>query len=79
MDKSIGKIDAFGKEMREAGWKIANTFRTFADKPKKEYGEKKFSKMKLLKRPFQAKKKLLSSILKCADAAIEKRNSLQQR
>lgn len=29
--------------MREAGQKIANTFRTFADKPEKEYGEKKFS------------------------------------
>ena len=27
MDKSIGKIDAFGTGMREAGQKIANTFR----------------------------------------------------
>ena len=44
VDKSIGKIDAFGTGMREAGQKIANTFRTFADKPEKEYGEKKFSK-----------------------------------
>ena len=37
MDKSIGKIDAFGTGMREAGQKIANTFRTFADKPDEEY------------------------------------------
>lgn len=76
VDKSIGKIDAFGKGMREAGQKIANTFRTFADKPEKEYGEKKFSKTELLKKPFQAKRKLLSGILKCADAAIEKTEQL---
>lgn len=72
VDKSIGKIDAFGKGMREAGQKIANTFRTFADKPEKEYGEKQFSKTELIKKPFQAKRKLLSGILNCADAVIEK-------
>ncbi len=76
VDKSIGKIDAFGKGMREAGQKIANTFRTFADKPEKEYGEKKFSKTELIKKPFQAKRKLLSDILNCADAAIEKTEQL---
>ena len=76
VDKSIGKIDAFGTGMREAGQKIANTFRTFADKPEKEYGEKKFSKTKLIKKPFQAKRKLLSGILNCADAAIEKTEQL---
>ena len=62
--------------MRETGQKIANTFRTFADKPKKEYGEKKFSKTELIKKPFQAKRKLLSGILNCADAAIEKTEQL---
>ncbi|MCM1235586.1 MAG: hypothetical protein NC489_36265, partial [Ruminococcus flavefaciens] len=56
--------------------KIANTFRTFADKPEKEYGEKKFSKTELVKKPFQAKRKLLSSILNYADAAIEKTEQL---
>lgn len=76
VDKSIGKIDAFGIGMREAGQKIANTFRTFADKPEKEYGEKKFSKTELIKKPFQAKRKLLSGILNCADAAIEKTEQL---
>ena len=40
VDKSIGKIDAFGKGMREAGQKIANTFRTFADKPEKNMGRR---------------------------------------
>ncbi len=76
VDKSIGKIDAFGAGMREAGQKIANTFRTFADKPEKEYGEKKFSKTELIKKPFQAKRKLLSGILNCVDAAIEKTEQL---
>ncbi len=76
VDKSIGKIDAFGKGMREAGQKIANTFRTFADKPEKEYGEKKFSKTELIKKPFQAKRKLLSGILNCVNAAIEKTEQL---
>ena len=76
VDKSIGKIDAFGTGMREAGQKIANTFRTFADKPEKEYGEKKFSKTELIKKPFQAKRKLLSGILNCADAAIAKTEQL---
>ena len=78
VDKSIGKIDAFGRGMREAGQKIANTFRTFADKPEKEYGEKKFSKTELIKKPFQAKRKLLSGILNCADAAIEKTEQLAE-
>ena len=76
VDKSIGKIDAFGTGMREAGQKIANTFRTFADKPEKEYGEKKFSKTELIKKPFQAKRKLLSGILNCADTTIEKTEQL---
>ncbi len=76
VDKSIGKIDAFGMGMREVGQKIANTFRTFADKPEKEYGEKKFSKTELIKKPFQAKRKLLSGILNCADSAIEKTEQL---
>lgn len=76
VDKSIGKIDAFGKGMREAGQKFANTFRTFADKPEIEYGEKQFAKTELIKKPFQAKRKLLSGILNCADAAIEKTEQL---
>ena len=76
VDKSIGKIDAFGTGMREAGQKIANTFRTFADKPEKEYGEKKFSKTELIKKPFQAKRKLLFGILNYADAAIDKTEQL---
>lgn len=45
-NRIIAKIDSFGKDMREAGQKIANTFRTFADKEEADYSEKeqKFSK-----------------------------------
>lgn len=76
IDKSIGKIDALGTGIREAGQKIVNTVRTFADKAEKEYGEKKFSKTELLKKPFQAKRKLLVGILNYVDAAIEKTENL---
>lgn len=76
VDKCIDKIDALSTGMREAGHKISNTFRTFVDKPEKEYKEKKFSKTELLKKPFRAKRKLLSGILNYADAAIEKAERL---
>lgn len=78
VDKSIQKIDAFGTGMREAGRKIANAFRVLADKPEKEYGEKKFSKTELIKRGFQTKRKLLTGILDHADAAIERMERLAE-
>lgn len=76
VDQSMEKIDAFGSGMREASRKIANTFRVFAGRPEKEYGEKRFSKTELIKKSFLAKKKLLSGILNLADAAIEKTDRL---
>lgn len=76
VDKSITRVDVLGSGIKEAVQKAANTLRTFADKPEKEYGEKKFSKTELIKKPFQAKRKLLSGILNCADAAIEKTEQL---
>lgn len=76
VDKTVAKIDVFGTGMREAGQKIANAFRVLADKPEKEYGEKNFSKTGLVKKPFEAKRKLLSGTLKLADAAIEKTEQL---
>lgn len=76
VDKTIAKIDTFGTSMREAGRKIANAFRVLADKPEKEYGEKKFSKTEMMKKPFQAKRKLLSGVLKFVDAVIEKTEQL---
>ncbi len=77
-EQSIKKLDAFGSSMREAGQKIANTFRVFVDKEMVDYDkkEKKFSKTELVKKPFAAKKKLYESMEQYLDAAIERIVSL---
>lgn len=79
-EHTIGKIDSFGLGMREAGQKIANTFRTFADKPEVDYSQKdkKFSKTELVKKPFAAKHKLYKSMEQHLDAAIDKVVSLSR-
>lgn len=73
-EQTINKLDAFGRDMREAGQKIANTFRTFADKETIDYDrkEKKFSKTELAKKPFEAKKKLYQSMEKHVNEALDK-------
>ena len=77
-EHTINKLDAFGSGMREAGQKIANTFRTFADKETVDYSEKekKFSKTELVKKPFEAKKKLYQRMEQHLDEALDKINSL---
>ncbi len=72
-EHTINKLDAFGSGMREAGQKIANTFRTFADKETVDYSEKekKFSKTELVKKPFEAKKKLYQRMEQHLDATID--------
>ena len=77
-EHTINKLDAFGSGMREAGQKIANTLRTFADKETVDYSEqeKKFSKTELVKKPFEAKKKLYQRMEKHLDEALDKVNSL---
>lgn len=77
---TIAKIDAFGKGMREANQKIANTFRTFADKETVDYSEKekKFSKTEVVKKPWLAKKKLLEGMQIRLDAAIDKVDNLSK-
>lgn len=79
-EQTIGKIDSFGSGMREAGQKAANTFRAFADKETVDYSqkEKKFSKTELVKKPFAAKKKLLETMEKYLDAAIDRVEILAQ-
>ena len=64
--------------MREAGQKIANTFRTFTDKETVDYSEKekKFSKTELVKKPFEAKKKLYQRMEQHLDEALDKVESL---
>lgn len=66
--------------MREAGQKIANAFRTFADKLEVDYSqnEKKFSKTELVKKPFLAKQKLYTSMEQHLDATIDKVVSLSK-
>ena len=77
-EHTINKLDAFGSGMREARQKIANTFRTFADKETVDYceKEKKFSKTELVKKPFEAKKKLYQRIEQHLDEALDKVESL---
>lgn len=79
-EQTIGKIDAFGSGMREAGQKMANTFRTFTDKETVDYAEKekKFSKTELVKKPFEAKKKLFEKMENYLDVAIGRVESLAQ-
>lgn len=73
-NRTIAKIDSFGKGMREAGQKVANTFRTFADKEEVDYSEKekKFSKTEVVKKPWQWQKKVYKSMVLHLDAAIDK-------
>lgn len=77
-EHTIAKIDAFGTGMREAARKAANTIRTFADKPEKEYKDRKFSKTEFVKTPFEVKRKLLSGIVSSANGAIESCEKLSQ-
>lgn len=80
VDSTVAKIDAFGAGIREANQKIANTFRTFADKEVVDYSkeEKKLSKTDLIKKPFLVKKKLLAGMELRLDAAIDKVDNLSR-
>lgn len=73
-NRIISKIDAFGKGMREAGQKVANTFRTFADKDEVDYSQKeqKFSKTELVKKSWKWQKKVYESMVLRLDASIDK-------
>ncbi|MGC6173965.1 DUF6674 family protein [Lacrimispora sp. 38-1] len=75
---TIAKIDAFGTGMSEANQKIANTFRTFADKEVVDYSqsENKFPKTEMVKKPWLAKKRILEAMEFRLDAAIDKVENL---
>lgn len=79
-EQTIEKIDSFGGGMREAGQKIANTFRNFADKETVDYSAKKknFSKTELVKKPFAAKKKLLKEMDQYLDVVIDRVEALEK-
>lgn len=73
-EHTISKIDAFGKGMREAGQKVTNTFRTFADREEVDYSEKekRFSKTEVMKKPWKWQKKVYESMVLRLDASIDK-------
>lgn len=79
-NRTIAKIDSFGKGIREAGQKVANTFRTFADKEEVDYSEKekKFSKTEVAKKPWKWQKKVYESMVLHLDAAIDKVEDLSR-
>jgi len=79
-EHTIGRIDAFGKGMREASQQIANTVRTFADKETVDYSkqEKPFSKTEAFKKPWEIEKRLLESMELRLDAAIDKMDDLSR-
>jgi hypothetical protein len=77
---TIAKIDAFGTGLREANQKMANTFRTFADKEAVDYSksEKKLSKTDMLKKPWLVKKKILEAMELRLAAVIDKTEDLNR-
>ncbi len=77
---AIVKINGLGSGLREAGQKIANTIRTFADKEEMDYSqkEKRFSKTEALKKPFLMKRSLLEGMELRLDAAIDKVDNLSK-
>ena len=79
-EKTLDKIEAFGAGMREANQKIANTFRTFADKPEVDYCEqnKTFSKTEVVMKPWKWQKKVYQSMVLRLDAAIDKVDNLSK-
>lgn len=80
-DRTISKIEAFGTGMRDANQKIANTFRTFADKPEMDYSQKeqKFSKTELITKPWKWQKKVYESMVSHLDGAIRKCQDLSNK
>lgn len=75
---TITKIDSFGAGMREANQKIANTFRTFADREAVDYAQKerKFTKTEMVKKPWLVKQKILEAMELRLDGAIDKTENL---
>lgn len=79
VDVTIAKINRFGEGIREANQKVANTFRTFADKEEVDYSkkEKKLTKTDLLRKPWEAKKKILELMDRRLECAIDKCKALE--
>lgn len=75
---TIGKIESFGTNMREAGQKIANAFRVIADRSEADYSQRKgkISKTKLYAKPWKMIRDHLETMERRYDRAIERLDSL---
>ena len=77
-DKDIAKTTLLAKGFREAGQTVANTFRTFADKPEVDYSQKeqKHPITKAVLAPMKAVKNMLVKMELHLDASIDKMDNL---
>lgn len=78
VESTIERIDAFESGMRKAGQEAANAMRAITGKEKKEYVDKKVSKMNIVKRPYIEQKKHLEKMLNFAENALEKCNKFSE-
>lgn len=76
VNQTIEHIDTFGDRMRQSGREMTNAVRAFTGKEEKEYGEQKFSKTELVKKPFLAQRKLLEEVICGTEKVLEKCESL---
>lgn len=79
--KTIEKLDKFGKEMRESKQVKKNAFRGLFGKEQVDYSkvQKKFSKTELAKKPFKLEKKIYQSVTKSIDGAVRKLDDMKAR
>lgn len=73
VDYTIGKLEEFGKGMRQVNQTVANNVRTLFDKDAVDYSkkEKLFSKTDVFITPWKTKRKLFAGIDKHLEAAIK--------
>ena len=75
---SLDKINAFSSGMSEASHMFKNTFREVFDKQAKDYSEieRKIKLSNIIKKPWQAKAKILAGMEKRLDGTIDKITSI---
>ena len=81
VDDMIGRLEKFGKGMREVNQNMENTVRTFLDKDVVDYSqkEKRFSKTEIFSRPWRVKKSLLAGMDKYLEVAIKSVGQLAEK
>ena len=81
VDHTIGKLEEFGKGMRQVNQNMANHVRTLFDKDVVDYSkkEKLFSKTDVFITPWKTKRKLFAGIDKHLEAAIKSVDHLAEQ